>query len=130
MASTRRLYERGFTRKDIIELLRFIGWVLVLPEELEQQLSSELTRYEEEWRMRYVTSWEQMGFEKGMEKGLQGLRQTVIGVLQARFSTVPDTVAESLESIGDISVLTELLGEAATVGTMDELKLHTGDSTS
>lgn len=80
--------------------------------------------------MRYVTSWEQMGFEKGMEKGLQGLRQTVIGVLQARFSTVPDTVAESLESIGDISVLTELLGEAATVGTMDELKLHTGDSTS
>ncbi|MBE8969664.1 hypothetical protein IQ277_26635 [Nostocales cyanobacterium LEGE 12452] len=32
---TKRLYEKGYQREDIINLFRFIDWVMRLPEELE-----------------------------------------------------------------------------------------------
>ena len=35
MQLVRRLYQRGYQRNDILELFRFIDWVLVLPPELE-----------------------------------------------------------------------------------------------
>lgn len=31
------LYERGYTRQDVLELFRFIDWVMVLPPDLEKQ---------------------------------------------------------------------------------------------
>jgi hypothetical protein len=33
----RRLYERGYARQDILELFRFIDWVLTLPPGLERR---------------------------------------------------------------------------------------------
>jgi len=38
----RRLYERGYKRQHILDLFRFLDWVLVLPEELEKQFQVEL----------------------------------------------------------------------------------------
>ncbi len=52
----RRLYERGFARQDVLELFRFIDWVLALPQELDQQFRHEVSQIEEEYRMPYVTS--------------------------------------------------------------------------
>jgi len=43
----RRLYERGDGRADILNLFRFIDWVLGLPEELEEALWHEIIAYEE-----------------------------------------------------------------------------------
>lgn len=54
----RSLYRRGYARQDILELFRFIDWVLALPEALEQQLWTEMRQFEEEKRMRYVSSFE------------------------------------------------------------------------
>ena len=53
----RSLYRRGYQRADILELLRFIDWVLTLPEGLEHQLWTEVQQFDEEKRMRYVSSW-------------------------------------------------------------------------
>ncbi len=38
LALARSLYRRGYRRSDILELFRFIDWVLALPEDLERQL--------------------------------------------------------------------------------------------
>ncbi len=35
LALIRRLYERGYTRQAILDLFRFIDWVLELPKDLE-----------------------------------------------------------------------------------------------
>ena len=53
----RSLYRRGYQRADILERLRFIDWVLTLPEGLEHQLWTEVQQFDEEKRMRYVSSW-------------------------------------------------------------------------
>jgi hypothetical protein len=65
---TRRLYEQGYERQDILNLFRFLDWMLELPEGLKQAFRTELAQYEQERQMPYITSIEQMGIEKGKEE--------------------------------------------------------------
>jgi len=74
----KRLYGQGFGRQDIIELFRFIDWVMVLPEGLENRFSEQLMKYEEEKKMPYVTSIEKIGIRKGFQEGIQEGIQKVI----------------------------------------------------
>ena len=70
------MYEGGFSREDILQLYRFIDWVLTLPAELEQRFLTEIQDREEERKMPYVTSAERIGIEKGIQQGIQqGTRQ-------------------------------------------------------
>jgi hypothetical protein len=64
----RLLYERGYERQDIINLFRFIDWILVLPEDLKRSFRDELEAYERERQMPYVTSIERMGIEQGRDR--------------------------------------------------------------
>lgn len=122
LSLVRRLYERGYAKRDIMELLRFIDWVMVLPGELEHQLDKEVARYEEERRMRYVTSWERSGFKRGMEKGsLLGLREAVRDILCARFTSVPRHITELIEQTDDTTLLRALVKQAAVVGAVEDL---------
>jgi hypothetical protein len=66
---TRRLYEQGYERQDILNLFRFLDWMLELPEPLKQAFRTELAQYEQEQKMPYVTSIERMGREEGREEG-------------------------------------------------------------
>ncbi len=70
---TRRLYEQGYERQDILNLFRFIDWMLELPAGLKQAFRTELEQYEQEQKMPYVTSIEQMGIEKGREEERRSL---------------------------------------------------------
>ena len=74
----RMLYDRGYSRKDILKLFRFIDWVMALPEELDRGFWQELSRYEKEKKMPYVTSIERIGIQQGIETGIQqGIRQGI-----------------------------------------------------
>jgi uncharacterized protein Smg (DUF494 family) len=37
---TRRLYEQGYERQDILNLFRFLDWLMALPEGLKQAFQS------------------------------------------------------------------------------------------
>ena len=45
-ALTRRLYERGCAKREVLELFRLIDWLLVLPEDLAVAFHRELREYE------------------------------------------------------------------------------------
>ena len=64
---TRRLYEQGYERQAILNLFRFLDWIMELPEGLKQAFWVELEQYERERQMPYITSIEQIGIEKGRE---------------------------------------------------------------
>ncbi|NJR50658.1 MAG: cytosolic protein [Leptolyngbyaceae cyanobacterium CSU_1_3] len=86
---TRRLYEQGFERQDILNLFRFLDWMMELPEGLKQSFRAELEQYEQERHMPYVTSIEQMGIEKGRQEE----RETIaLNMLRKNISTV--TISE------------------------------------
>jgi hypothetical protein len=66
---TRRLYEQGFERQDIMELFLFVDWMMELPEGLKQEFKVELDQYEQEKQMRYVSSIEEITIEE-TQKGI------------------------------------------------------------
>ena len=83
LALAKSLYRRGWGRDDILELFRFIDWMLRLPEELEERLWSEIQTYETVEHMPYVTSVERIGIRKGIERGIeQGIEQGIQQGLQ------------------------------------------------
>ncbi|MEB3213900.1 MAG: hypothetical protein VKL39_21310 [Leptolyngbyaceae bacterium] len=65
---TRRLYEQGYRREDILELYRFIDWLIELPAPLEAQFQQEIAELEED-PMRYLSTIERQGIEQGIEQG-------------------------------------------------------------
>jgi hypothetical protein len=72
----KQLYEQGRERKYIINLFRFIDWLMRLPEAAEKAFREEIFRYEEEKKMRYITSVERIGRAEGLQQGLQqGVQQ-------------------------------------------------------
>nr|WP_227498604.1 DUF4351 domain-containing protein [Synechococcus sp. PCC 7336] len=73
---TRRLYERGYERQAIVNLYRFIDWVMQLPEELELEFRTEVEQWEREDRMPYLSTIERMARQEGLAQGIeQGLEQ-------------------------------------------------------
>lgn len=67
---TRMLYERGYDRRRIISLFRFIDWMMGLSADLQERFRNELYEFEERQRMPYITSIERIGLEKGRIEGL------------------------------------------------------------
>jgi len=63
------LYLKGFGREDIMNLYRFLDWLMVLPKDLEIEFQEEMKTFEEGMNVAYITSAERIGIEKGMQKG-------------------------------------------------------------
>jgi len=74
----RQLYERGYERKDVLELFRFIDWLLVLPDEMTKSFRKRIEEIEQESKMKYVTSIEQEGRQ-------EGLREVVLAQFEEKF---------------------------------------------
>jgi len=87
----RRLYEKGYDRRKLTDLFRFIDWLMRLPEELEDCFWQELEQYEEEKAMPYVTSVERIGIRKGRQEGRQeGQATLLLRLLERKFGAEVD----------------------------------------
>ncbi|WP_258169698.1 hypothetical protein [Nostoc sp. 'Peltigera membranacea cyanobiont' N6] len=119
LSLVRRLYERGYSRKDIRELFRFIDWIMVLPKELALSFKTEVRSYEEADRMRYVTSIERLAKEEGI---VETARESIITVLETRFGEVPSSIVEVINGIEEPSVLKMLLKNAIAIPSTAEFQ--------
>ncbi|MEO5378830.1 MAG: hypothetical protein H7832_13765, partial [Magnetococcus sp. DMHC-6] len=63
------LYKHGFSKQHVIDLFRFIDWVLYLPKELAQRLKTEIVQFEENQKMPYLSSIERIGQQIGQQIG-------------------------------------------------------------
>jgi hypothetical protein len=96
---TRRLYEQGYEREDILNLFRFIDWMLELPAGLKQAFRDELEQYEREKQMPYVTSIEQMGIEQERQKiALKMLQENIPLDVIARITELSTDQIQQLRS--------------------------------
>jgi hypothetical protein len=98
----RMLYERGFQRKDVLELFRLLDWMMVLPEAEDLRFQEGLRKYEAEVKMPYITSIERRGIERGVAKGLEqgilkGAASLIKRQLAQRFEKVPAWAIEKLD---------------------------------
>jgi Domain of unknown function (DUF4351) len=65
------LYRQGWERQQVLDLLAVLDWMMRLPPALTQRLWQDIDDMDEEKRMRYVTTWEQRGIEKGWQAGME-----------------------------------------------------------
>lgn len=115
LALTRRLYEQGYSREDVINLFGFIDWVMSLPEALEQEFRQEIQHLEEDLRMPYITSVERIGIRQGLLEGIE------LG-LELKFGSVGLGVLPEISRIQDVEQLRAILSGLKTVDTLDELR--------
>ena len=131
----RGLYDKGYDRDYVVNLFRFIDWVMRLPTELSRKFQETVHEIETENNVQYVTSIERLAIEDGIQQGmkqgiLQGVQQGIQqGVQQGmhqgesrmlrrllthRFGDLPADVAKRLEEAGseDIAVWSERIFSA------------------
>lgn len=109
------LYERGYDREDILELFRFIDWVMALPSELENQFNNELSAFEEERQMPYVTSVERRAT---LQATLKTRQDSIIDALEVRFGPLPEPVMEQVTQLNDADQLQALFKQAILVDSL------------
>ncbi|KAF3887197.1 MULTISPECIES: RpnC/YadD family protein [Nostocales] len=119
----KELFERGYSREDVLDLFRFIDWIMVLPEELVRSFKQEVRSYEEAQRMRYITSVERLAKE-------EKTREHIIKIIQTRFEVVPEAVVDGVNRINDPSLLENLFTSAITIGSLEEFQHLINESTS
>ena len=121
MSLIRGLSQRGYEREQVMELLRLIDWFVALPLEQERLVQQELEHIEEEESMAYVTSWERMGMERGVQKGLlDGQRLLLRRMVLTRFGAVPEALDQRLDA-ADQTALDRLADRISTVDSLAEL---------
>jgi len=116
---------------DILNLFRFIDWVMGLPEALEAALWQEITEYEEAQRMPYVTSVERIGIKKGMAQGerigeqrgeRKGLLEGVTLGLELRWGADGLRLLPEIGPIEDVYLLRAIHEGLKRVSTPEELR--------
>ena len=113
----RNLFERGLSADEVRRLFKFIDWLMKLPRDLTIKFRTEVDALQQEKAVPYVSSFEQLareeGIEIGLEKGrLEMLRDTILDNFQSRFGIVaPPEVAIQIRRISDLNVLKRLSNE-------------------
>jgi hypothetical protein len=117
---TRRLFEIGLHKSEILELYRLVDWLVKLPQELEARFMDQLFKFEQQKNMLYVTNAERFGIEKGQ---IMAQRQSILDVLEARFGSIASQVRQRVEAESDLTLLREWLRLAGTCVNLEEFKI-------
>jgi flagellar biosynthesis/type III secretory pathway protein FliH len=106
-----------------------LDWMLRLPPALEEAFIQELTDFEEQAKMPYVTSAERVGHKRGLKEGLQkGVQQGVqegeaamlLRLITAKFGSPTEAVRARVEG-ADSETLLLWSERILTASTIDDL---------
>ena len=111
---TKMLYERGYDERTIIDLFRFLDWLMFLPEGLQQSYRGEVERYTEEKKMPYM--WTIEG-----QTQLKERLETTTELLQQKFGALDEKVKSSLHEL-TYEQLKQLTGLLLKLDTLDQLR--------
>lgn len=83
MHLTKRLYTIGYQKQDVLNLFHFIDWMMRLPEAAEKTFWEEMQSFEEEKKMKYISSVERIGVQKGRIEGkIEGRKEGRMALIQ------------------------------------------------
>jgi flagellar biosynthesis/type III secretory pathway protein FliH len=135
----KRLYEKGYSKEDVLLLYKFIDWLVSLPEELAERFHEEIKKYEEVRKVAYITTAERIGMKKGFEQGLQqgmqqGLQQGIQqgiqrGLLKAielglklKFGVEGLRIYPEIKKIEDVDVLEAISEAIETAQSIEDIR--------
>jgi hypothetical protein len=123
LALTRRLYARNYSREQIIDLFRFIDWVMQLPEELDHQYWEAVKANEEAHKMPYVTTGERIGREQGREEGLrEGLLAAIELGLELKFGSDGLILFPEIQQLTDLATIQAIYQQLKSATSLNEIR--------
>jgi hypothetical protein len=109
------LYERGLAAEDVRQLFRFIDWIMNLPKPLDKLFWEEITQYQEEKRMPFITTPERIGMEKGYLTGIEV-------ALEIKFGAEGLELMPEIRELQDHELLAAVLQAIRTTDSPDKLR--------
>jgi flagellar biosynthesis/type III secretory pathway protein FliH len=103
------LYERNWTKQQVLDLFAVIDWMMRVPQPLQRQLLEEIRELERERAMPYMNPFQKLGLEEGLQQGRQegrkeGRQAALCNMLEIqlehRFGQLPQGVRERLRRAG------------------------------
>lgn len=121
---SRRLYEKSYDRQDILNLFRFIDWIIRLPEDLEIRFREALETFEQEREMPYITSIERLAKQEGRQEGLrEGLLSGIELALKLKFGEDKLTnLFSEISEIEEVELLRSIQAQIVQAQTLEELR--------
>ncbi|MEM7539871.1 MAG: cytosolic protein [Chloroflexota bacterium] len=135
----RELYKRGIKQARIIRLLRFVNWMMALPESLQEKFKIEWSTIEEEHNMMYMMDIEKEGYdrgitvghrlghdegiEKGIEKGRKSQREMILQLLHHRFQIeeyLSLMIEIRLQQVNDEDTFKQLINHAMDIDAVEQ----------
>jgi len=112
------LYKKGYKKEDILNIYRFLDWVMVLPENIASQFHDEIIKYEEEQKMPFITTAERIGIGKGKEIGIgkgkeigreEEAKSLVVRQLNKKFKYLDEATTKQIEELAltEIEILSD-----------------------
>jgi hypothetical protein len=114
------LYGRGWGEEDIRQLFRLVDWILDLPDDLQDAFRTDVSHYEMEKHMPYVTSIERLARKEGREEGrAEGLQEAIVLALQARFGPRARKLLPQVRALQDTKALRSLARAAVRAESLE-----------
>ena len=117
IALVRRLYEEGFSQKDVVFIHGLIDRLMILPRPLMIRFKQELFTIEKDKNMPYVDTLTRMSREEG---SLAQARESVIEALEIRFGEVSAELRERITALDNLRTLKAQLRRAITVPSLEQ----------
>lgn len=93
---------------------------------LEAEFKREVEQLEAEQLMQYITSFERIGFQKGIEESQNQIRQVLLKSLalglKLKFGSLGQNLLPEIELIEDVSVLETILSAIETSSNVSQLR--------
>jgi hypothetical protein len=115
----RSLYEKNYSKKEIVKLFKLIDSMMSLSQELQKKLELKIIDYEESQKMPLLSNMEKRGLEKGTKKTL---KDNIVSILKKRFGELPTNLIANISKIDDIPKLQQLHLETISVNSVTEFE--------
>ena len=112
----RDLFQRGMPVKKVSKILSLINWLMISPEDLEKQLTTELQVQQKSNTLIPISSFELAVLEQGKRNKAQ---EDVLDALETRFGEISDLVREQVQSLTDAIELKRLHRRAILVSDLN-----------
>ena len=117
LALCRRLYEEGFSQRDVVFIHGLIDRLMILPHPLMIRFRQELFTLEKDKDMPYVDTLTRMSREEG---SLAQTRESLIEALEIRFGEISTELRERINALENLRTLKAQLRRAITVPSLDQ----------
>lgn len=111
------VYRRGMKREKLLAVLKFIDWIMELPDKQETKLVEEVKSIEEKIKMPHMLSAERLGIKKGRTEGLaDGLAK----IIEIKFGKAGQRLSKRAYQMKSAEALRKLLEKLTSAQSLSE----------